>query len=641
MNQEESRTPEVRLRAAVESAPSGLLMVDQDGRIVLVNREIERLFGYPREELLGKSVDLLVPEALRAGHSDYRSEFLSQPSVRAMGAGRDLYGRRKDGTQVPVEIGLTPVATEDGMFILSSIVDISARRRAEARFRAAVESSPAGMVMVDGGGSIVLVNKAVERMFGYGREELMGESIEKLVPERFRSVHPGHRQGFFRAPDARAMGAGRDLFGLRKDGTEIPVEIGLNPIETDDGTFVLSSIVDISQRKKEEAEREELELQLRQAQKMDAVGTLAGGIAHDFNNILGAILGFAELLRDSVEGHQAHRDLDELLAFTLRGKSLVEKIQTFGRRTERERHPVSIEGPIREVESLLRSSFPPTVEISVSVHPDTPRVLADPTAMHQVLMNLGLNAGQAMPTGGKIRIQVAPLYVADSRARAHPLLTEGPHVVLSVADTGTGIDPDLQPRVFEPFFTTKPPGKGSGLGLAIIHGIVQEHRGAVELESSPGEGTVIRVILPAVESDDLELRRGHEELERGAGERILYVDDEPGLRALGKRRLERLGYELVVAGDGEEALEIFRASPEEFDAVMTDYLMPRMTGLELASAISAIRAEIPILLLTGFVDHLPEEEIRAGGVTSILRKPISGQDLAAAIRAVLHQPSNG
>lgn len=250
-------------------------------------------------------------------------------------------------------------------------------------------------------------------------------------------------------------------------------------------------------------------------------------------------------------------------------------------------------------------------------------------------MNLGLNAGQAMPHGGKISIQVSPLYVTDSRARAHPHLTEGPHIVLSVEDTGTGIDPEVQSRVFEPFFTTKAPGKGSGLGLSIVHGIVREHGGALELESEPGKGTTIRVLLPAVESDELDVPSGPDEIQRGAGERILYVDDEPGLRTLGKRRLERLGYHLVIAGDGAEALEIFRSSPGEFDAVVTDYLMPRMTGLELASAISAIRPEIPILLQTGFVDHLPEAEIRAGGVTGILRKPMSGHDLAEALRAVL------
>jgi len=635
MKPEESRTPEVRLRAAVESAPSGLLMVDQEGRIVLVNREIERLFGYPREELLGRSVDLLVPDALRGGHAQFRSHFLSEPRVRAMGAGRDLYGRRKDGTQVPVEIGLTPVATEDGMFILSSIVDISARRRAEARFRAAVESSPAGMVMVDATGNIVLVNREVERMFGYQREELIGTPLEKLVPERFRAQHRGFREGFFRDPDTRAMGAGRDLYGLRRNGTEIPVEIGLNPIETEDGTFVLSSIVDISARKREAAERAELELQLRQVQKMDAVGTLAGGIAHDFNNILGAILGFAELLRGSVSGDQAHRDLDELLAFTQRGKNLVEKIQAFGRKGTGERRPLDIKDPVGEVTSFLRSSLPPTVEIITDIHPDTPRVFADPSAMHQVLMNLGMNAGQAMPDGGRLGIQVEPLYVTDSRARAHPHLSEGPHLLLSVQDSGVGIDPEIQSRIFEPFFTTRAPGEGSGLGLAIVHRIVREHGGALELESKLQQGTTVQLILPAVQSGEPEVETEEAGLQFGGGERILYVDDEPGLRALGKRRLEQLGYDPVVAADGVEALQIFRDAPEAFDAVISDYLMPRMTGLEFASALSRTRPGIPIILLTGFADDLPEVEIRAGGVTRILRKPITGVELATALREVL------
>jgi len=514
MNPEESRTPEVRLRAAVESSPSGLLMVDQEGRIVLVNREVERLFGYPREELLGQSVDLLVPEVLRAGHAHFRSHFLSEPRVRAMGAGRDLYGRRKDGTHVPVEIGLTPVATEDGMFILSSIVDISARKR-------------------------------------------------------------------------------------------------------------------------EEEERAELELQLRHVQKMDAVGTLAGGIAHDFNNILGAILGFAELLRGSVTGEQAHRDLDELLAFTQRGKSLVEKIQAFGRRGEGERRPFAIEGPMSEVESFLRSSLPPAVEIFTDIHPETPRVLADPSAMHQVLMNLGMNAGQAMPDGGRLGIQIEPLYVTDSRARAHPRLREGPHLLVSVRDTGTGIDPEIQARVFEPFFTTRAPGKGSGLGLAIVHRIISEHGGAVELESRLGEGTTVRLILPAVQSGDPVVEVQKDRLQLGGGERILYVDDEPGLRTLGRRRLQQLGYDPVIAADGVEALQIFRADPEAFQLVISDYLMPRMTGLEFASALSVIRPDIPIILLTGFVDDLPEAEIRAGGVTEILRKPVTGVELATALRKVL------
>jgi len=500
----------------------------------------------------------------------------------------------------------------------------------ETRLRAAVESAPSGLLMVDATGRIVLVNREIERLFGYPREELLGRPLALLIPERFRARHPEYREEFFRAPSTRAMGAGRDLFGLRKDGTEIPLEIGLNPIETEEGMFVLSSIVDISQRKREEAEREQLEQQLRQVQKMDAVGTLAGGIAHDFNNILGAILGFGELLRDSVTG-EASRDLEELIAFTQRGKSLVQKIQAFGRRGEGERVPVALDGLVGEVASFLRSSLPPNVDIRTSIHPDTPRVHADPSALHQVLMNLGVNAGQAMPGGGRLSIEVAPLYVTDSQARAHPELREGSHVTVSVSDTGTGIDPEIQSRVFEPFFTTKPVGQGSGLGLAIVHGIARDHGGGVYLESAAGEGTTVRVILPAPNLEGAEELAAGAVAPSGAGERILYVDDEPGLGAVGKRRLERLGYRVTLANDGEEALAIFQAAPDDFDAVITDYLMPRLNGLELASALARVRPAVPIILLTGFIADLPEETIWAAGVKRTVRKPVTVQELASAL----------
>jgi PAS domain S-box-containing protein len=635
MTDEESSTSVIRLRAAVESAPSGLLMVDSTGRIVLVNREIERLFGYPREELLGQSVDLLVPEVLRDGHQAFRGDFFREPQVRAMGAGRDLHGRRKDGSKVPVEIGLTPVDTEEGLFVLSSIVDITARRRAQARFQAAVESSPAGMVMVDEDGKIVLVNREVERMFGWDRGELLGRPLEVLVPDRFRRHHPGFRAGFFQSPDTRPMGAGRDLYGLHRDGTEIPVEIGLNPIESEEGPFVLSSIVDISQRKREEEERAELERQLRHAQKMDAVGTLAGGIAHDFNNILGAILGFAELLEEAVEGEQGREDLEELVRFTQRGKSLIQKIQAFGLRREGERRPTALEGLVVELERFLRSSLPPNIEIRASVEPGTPKVLADAAAMHQVLMNLGMNAAQSMTGGGRITLGVAPLYVTDSRARAHPSLREGSHALLSVEDTGSGIDPEIQNRIFEPFFTTKPPGQGTGLGLAIVHQVVREHEGALELESTPGEGTTIRILIPAVAVEGDEPHDVTPGLPKGGGERILLVDDEPGLGLVGKRRLEHLGYRVVVATDGEEALDLFRSDPQGFDAVVSDYLMPRMNGLELAAALTRLQPNLPIIMLTGFIDNLPDDTIRSAGVGLVLRKPATVSEIASALAEVL------
>jgi PAS domain S-box-containing protein len=628
-------TTEHRLRAAVESAPSGLLMTDAEGRIILVNREIERLFGYPREELLGKPVDLLVPERFRGAHPRYRGGFMASPRTRSMGAGRDLFGLRSDGTEFPVEIGLTPVVTEEGVVVISSIVDISARKQADVRFRAAVESSPNGMVMVDSHGTMVLVNREVERMFGYAREELLGRTIEMLVPERSRGGHPGFREGFFRMPQTRAMGVGRDLNGLKKDGTEFPVEIGLNPLETDEGLFVLSSIVDISARKAAEQERQRLEGQLRQAQKLEAIGTLAGGIAHDFNNILGTVVAYAELLGQDLRNPAQREDLQAVLDAAERGRQLVQQILTFSRRRNLVRQPVRLGDVVNEAVKHLKAIVPSGIEIRVTLSPELPRILADPTSLHQVLLNLGTNAAHAMPGGGRITIQAEPVYLRDTLARAHPVLREGPYAQLIFRDNGEGMDAATQARAFEPFYTTKPHGAGTGLGLAIVHGIVRDHDGAVELTSTPGAGAEFRCLFPALEGADDTPAAIEAALPVGRGERILFVDDERSLARAQERSLVDLEYRPTIESSSLRALELFRRAPADFDLVLTDYSMPEMNGMELARGIHAIRPDIPILLATGHLDDLPPEELAEAGIVMTLRKPVTRRQMAIVLREIL------
>jgi hypothetical protein len=623
------------LRSVIDSSPSGLLLVDAEGKIVLVNREVERLFGYSREELIAKSVDLLLPEQFRGGHSEHRAGFVKEPRARAMGAGRDLYGLRKDGTQVPLEIGLTPLIAEEGVFVLSSIVDITARKRAEARFRLAVESSPNGMIMVDPTGRIVLVNREVERLFGYKREELLGQTVEILVPVRFRQHHPKYRGEFFREPHRRAMGAGRNLFGLRKDGTELPVEIGLNPIETEDGLFVLSSIVDISARQQAEEERRRLEEQLRHAQKLEAIGTLAGGIAHDFNNVLGAVFGYAELLQDEVESDEAKADVRELLTSAERGRQLVRQILAFSRRQAIVRKPIALGPSVTDAAKALRPTLPATVDLQVRIHPDAPRVLADATGIHQIVMNLCTNAVQAMPVGGVLEIAVEPFYLRDSSARARPGLREGTYTVVKVKDTGVGMEQAVQARAFEPFYTTKPPGAGTGLGLAIVRGIVLDHDGTVELESGVGRGTIVTCMFPSLESAEDLTPEEPPAVPVGNGERILFVDDERALARIAERTLQDLGYRPIVETDSTRALESVRQAPGAFDLLVTDFSMPTLTGLELARAVTAIRPDLPILLATGFVEDIPPEDLEAAGVRATIRKPVTRRELAHAIHALL------
>jgi PAS domain S-box-containing protein len=365
------------------------------------------------------------------------------------------------------------------------------------RLRAAVESSPSGLLMTDARGNIVLVNREVERLFGYSREELLGRSVEMVIPDRFRSGHTGFRGGFMAAPKVRAMGAGRDLYALRKDRTEVPVEIGLTPVATEEGMFVLASIVDITARKKAENEQRHLEEELRQAQKLEAVGTLAGGIAHDFNNILFGITGYAELIAQGTRSPEAvAEDLAELMKAARRGKELVERILVFSRRQPSERRPLEIGPTVAEAAKLLRATLPSSIDLKVSIHAQAPQVLGDATSIHQILMNLGTNAAHAMPGGGVLEISVEPQYLRDHVVRSHPGLHEGWYAVLVVRDHGSGIDPAVRDRVFEPFFTTKGERKGTGLGLSVSLGIVRKHDGSIEIRSEEGRGTEVTVTLP-------------------------------------------------------------------------------------------------------------------------------------------------
>ena len=510
-----------------------------------------------------------------------------------------------------------------------------ASRATELRLRAAVESAPSGLLMTDARGNVVLVNREVERLFGYAREELLGKSVETLVPERFRQGHGGFRGGFMADPKMRAMGAGRDLYGLRKDGSEVPVEIGLTPVATEEGMFVLASVVDITARRRADEERRRLQEELQQAQRLEAIGTLAGGIAHDFNNILFGITGYAELIGKAKSPEAAKADLDELLKAAARGKQLIERILIFSRRQPAERRPLEMGPTVEEAAKLLRATLPPAIEVRLQVDPHAARVLGDATSIHQVLMNLGTNAAHAMRGGGVLEIAVVPQYLRDSVVRTHAGLHEGWYAVLSVRDSGAGMDPAVKARAFEPFFTTKPKGSGTGLGLSMVHSIVTAHEGAVDIQSEPGHGTTVRCFFPALGELAGEAEALAREVPQGHGERVLLVEDEPSLAAMGKRRLDALGYRATVETDPERALATFRAAPGDFDLVLTDYLMPGMVGLDVARAVHDLRPDLPIVLLTGFIEDLPDETIRAAGVRRLVSKPVTLQELAAALRDAL------
>jgi signal transduction histidine kinase len=381
--------------------------------------------------------------------------------------------------------------------------------------------------------------------------------------------------------------------------------------------------------------RKRLEVQLRQAQKMEAIGTLAGGIAHDFNNILTAILGYTELALDDIRQDSAvWRYLQEVHKAGQRAKTLVQQILTFSRRTEQARKPVPLALLVEEALALLRPSLPSTIEIRQRLT-DAGTVLADATQIHQVLLNLCSNAAYAMrETGGVLEIGLELAQVDDRVRTQHPELLAGSYICLTVTDTGHGIQPEIAERIFEPFFTTKAPGEGTGMGLALVHGIVASHGGAVTVASSVGQGTTVTVYLPHIDVS-ADGKTAHQETLPTGAERVLFVDDEVVLTDLGQAMLMRLGYDVVVCTSSLEALEVFRLAPQRFDLVITDQTMPQMTGARLAQELRRLRPDIPIILCTGFSQDIDAERTRELGIDMVLMKPFTAQNLAQSIQHVM------
>ncbi len=622
---------EARYRTLVDHAPMSIA-VHQNGRVIYVNDAGVNLVGAnSREEIIGKSV-------LDFVHPDYRGVVLErmQRIQSAEGEVPTIEEKfiRLDGITIDVEVSVKRILLNGQPASQLIINDITDRKLAEQALReseqtnrrlaALIEQATESVMVTDTQGRIVYVNKAFEKLTGYTMREVFHQNP--------RILNSGHQNAAFYRQMWATINSGNTWQGnfvnKHKNGTLFQEEAIIFPVKNDDGEVV--NICKISRDITREAQLEE---QLRQAQKLETIGTLAGGIAHDFNNILAPIMGYTDMALASLPpDHPLYEDLQQVLNGAKRGKELVEQILLFSKKTEKSLKPVSVQLVVREALKLLRPSIPATIGIATAIDEETPAVMADAAQIHQVIVNLCTNAYHAMEnSGGTITIRLGK---AEEPLPA--TVPPGEYVHLSVADTGIGMDKQTLQRIFEPFFTTKSVDKGTGLGLSVVHGIVQSHKGHIVVESEPGKGTAFHIYLPAVKQlqSDAATHSNGKMRKSGKGT-ILVVDDNETVMKMMQQMLQRMGYHPIVFSDSRAALGALRNDPQQFDLVITDLTMPQLSGLELAAEIQQLHQTLPVVIMTGYGDNLNEQNRKKFGIQRVMPKPIMMNELAEVLNEIL------
>jgi two-component system, cell cycle sensor histidine kinase and response regulator CckA len=639
------------LVSIVQSSHDAIISKTLDGVITSWNPGAERLYGHTAEEVVGCSAEVLLPP------EQYADE---QEMLRRVARGEriDQYqGQRvhKDGSRLTVSLSASPIVDATGAVVGVAAVsrDITERTRMERKFGALLDAAPDAIIQIDASGRIALVNAQAERLFGYRREEMVGQLVEMLVPHGARRAHPGHRDRYLAEPRPRPMGAGSQLAARRKDGTEFPAEISLSAVDTDEGTLVSVAIRDVTdrleaqaerERLKSQADRERLERRLHQSQRLESLGQLAGGVAHDFNNLLAVILNYASFVseeiadaaaREGAERWQAARaDMGQVQRAAERATRLTHQLLAFGRREVVRPEVLDLNTVVTEVEQLLRRTLGEHVELVTERAPGLWRITVDPGQIEQVLVNLAVNARDAMPGGGTLMISTGNLVVDEAYASSSGE-PPGRYVRLRISDTGSGMSKDVVDRAFEPFFTTKPKGEGTGLGLATVYGIIAQAEGHVHIYSEVGHGTTFTMTFPATDAELTEADdRGPQVQRSRGGETVLVVEDEDAMREVTRRILARNGYQVVTAATGADALQLIDGG-EDVDLLLTDVVMPQMLGTEVAERIRAVRPGIRVLYMSGYAQPvLASQGTLAPGLT-LVEKPFSEPILLDKVREVL------
>jgi two-component system, cell cycle sensor histidine kinase and response regulator CckA len=624
------RQGQAQLANIIDSATDAIITIDRDQNIVLFNAAAEKMFQCSAESAVGEPIERFIPERFRTAHRNHVEKFdRTNVTKRSMGELGFIWGIRQDGEEFPIEASISQTEVDGQKFYTVIIRDITARKRAEEQLleqAALLDRASDAIIVRDFEDRILYWNRGAERIYGWTAAEAAGKNIRELYYTEIAPDFEEARQVLLE----QGEWAGHAQH-LTKAGRQIDVETRWTLVRDDDGNpkSVLVINMDITERKT-------LEAQFLRAQRMESIGTLAGGIAHDINNILSPILLAVRMLQLKFEDEDSQRLLSVLHKSAERGGVMVKQVLEFARGVEGERIVLQLKHLIKEITKTVSETLPKSIEVECFVPGDVWPVTGDPTQIHQVLMNLIVNARDAMPRGGILSVKAENVSIDESYSRMILDARPGQFVLITVTDTGTGIPAEIIGRVFEPFFTTKEHGKGTGLGLSTVLGIVKSHGGFVNVYSQISRGTQFRAYFPAAESPHItRAREERADVPLGHGELVLVVDDEAAIREITRSTLETFGYNAITAGDGTEAVAIFAQNKDAIEVVLTDMMMPYLDGTGTIRALQKMDPNVKIIASSGLADDGKAAEAGAAGVKIFLSKPYTAEELLIAIAETL------